>query len=189
MRKQSSRSRSRGGRSNLYKAEFIVALSLLAIVMVSVYRPSMTGYVPSNVLTQQLDLVVDSSQSYRLTTSDRFISFALSGSVAGNGAVYVWLDNKAGAADSKILLWTNVRPASPLTGAKYITGLAIDIGPGQEIPNLGPQNAETWSGIFVNECMDTCLISPAWQTGSYDLVFQLEEGTTLNVDGISYILP
>ncbi len=177
------------GKTAVYKAEVVIAMLLVAVIGLSVFRVSSTGFVPANVQREPLGIVIDHSQIYhvRFSESTALQSFGISGTVEGDGTAYVFLDNKDG---TRLLVYTNVRQLSNLENARLITGLAtasIERGrtTSDQIP-LSPDE-EIISGPFVNECYESCTTPPAFSRDSYELVFVVQPGVRLELSEIVYI--
>ena len=160
---------------SLRKTEAIVAVLLVFALGISLFRPSMTGFVPAKAERQAINLWIDSSQVYtlRLNETIPIVSLRISGAVIGNGSISIWL----GDGDERLLMWSNARPAIPAS-ANMITGLA----------SVTPK--EDGSAItFTNECVETCVMPENFQQkNSYDLAFDVEPGTTLRIDEIVYVI-
>ena len=89
----------------------IVLFSLLFIALISslFYKPSITGHVPVKIYTQNLSLVINESQNFLLTSdnTEPFLvaSFKISGHIAGNGRVKIYIDSGRG---QKLLVYNNI---------------------------------------------------------------------------------
>ena len=85
-------------KDSLHRIELLLAVGLL-IVLISVFSvgkldlsesiglPEITGFVSSDPIIQNLDLEIEQSQKFQLSTEDSFklTSFRLDGSVEGEG--------------------------------------------------------------------------------------------------------
>jgi hypothetical protein len=176
-------------KEHAFKAEIVVALLIMAVISISLFKPSPTGFVPANVERNPLDIVIEKSQVYKMRFNETTTlhSFAISGEVAGSGTAYVFLDNREG---QRLLVYSNVRAPQDLGGAKFITGLATaEIQPGQVIDSSIQleENEELVMGPFINECIQTCTTPPDFSRDEYDLVFLVQPETRLTIDEIIYI--
>lgn len=88
----------------------IIVLLIVAWSAVFIFRnPSITGHVPVNIYTQNLNLVINKSQNFLLTSdnSEPFIitSFKISGNIIGDGQVKIYIDTGKG---QKFLVYENI---------------------------------------------------------------------------------
>lgn len=108
----------------------LTMIGIFAIAMSLLPPPSLTGYVTGLNTTfymQQLDLTIDSSNSYTLTTTNGTLhlsSFMLSGEVFGNGRVEILLDNGKG---QQYLIYENVLRQKEFKTRNLITGISAGI--------------------------------------------------------------
>ena len=166
-----------------------------------------TGFVSSDVLSQDVNVVVEKSQVFTLSAQNNFYlkSLRLSGSVDGPGAAQIFLRAPSG---EQYLIYQNVkknRKGNLITGyskqGNKITGYAVkDAGSPQFVMEPGEALSQAprvelaedemlASGAFYQECAETCFISlPVNPENSYELVFSLDEGTSLSIDQIIYII-
>lgn len=167
--------------------------------------PKITGYVPADMFAQNLNLEFTESSKYILSTSSEkpftMTSLRLDGAVEGDGVVKVTLIDSTGNA---YVVYSNIK--KDLGTGNLITGMAV-ANPG----NLNAQNSialeltsagklpalvtsveegyKAISGPFTNECVDTCYISLPFEAGTqYELLFELEAGTKLRIDKITYTI-
>jgi len=204
---------------NIYKLEIFAAI--IGIFVIGMFMlptpPTFTGYVSGLNLTiysQSLDLEIDGSQSYTLTTADGTLhlrSFMLDGEIIGDGRVEILLDNGKG---QQSLIYDNKQKKmeygpSPITGitAHPITGNVI--GGESEDAELKqgvylvmqPKNTinyeflpvkedeEIISGEFYSVCAETCnMPKDLFNSDTYELIFRLEKGTAVKLKEIKYIL-
>ena len=183
-------------------------------------QPTFTGYVSGLNLTiysQNLDLYVDGSQSYTLTTADGTLhlrSFMIDGEVIGDGRVEILLDNGKG---EQYLVYENIEKKPDYSGPQMLTGISGGITghaiAGEETNNetveektgvwlvVQPKNTvdyeflplsedeEIISGEFYSVCKETCnMPENLFNSNTYELIFRLEKGTAVNLKEINYIL-
>jgi len=206
--------------NTLYKIEIFAAIfGILVVGMIMLPTPlTFTGYVSGLNLTiysQNLDLWIDGSQSYTLTTGNGNLnlkSFMLDGEVIGKGRVEILLDNGKG---QQLLVYENVQRTSEFKGPSItgivprggITGKSIDgssdtvtekngvwlaIQPKKimnyEFTQLN-QDEDIVEGEFYSVCAETCNMKEnIFNSASYELVFRIEKGTAVRLKEIKYIL-
>ena len=199
-----------------YKFEIFAAiLGILVVGMVLLPTPlTFTGYVSGLNLTiysQNLDVLIDGSQSYTLTTADKTLhlkSFMLDGEVIGQGRAEILLDNGKG---QQFLIYENVQKKPDYSGPQFMTGIGItgksisDIEGVEEkqgvylvMQKKNPINyeftslkadEEIVSGEFYSVCKETCNMPEyIFNSHTYELVFRLEKGTAVKLKEIKYIL-
>jgi hypothetical protein len=55
--------------------------------------------------------------------------------------------------------------------------------------SVEPGKATPVNGTFVNECIETCELPEEFQRqAAYDLIFDIQRGTTLQLDEIIYVI-
>ena len=138
---------------------FIVFGAIIIALFFS--NPSITGFVPTEIYSQKLDIDVFESQRFVLTSSFggpvKIGTLALSGSILGPGLMNAYLSD----GTSQWLIYSNKkRPGSSMAS---ITGLAVsslDIEPGKMLNKIEslPAGYTTKVGAFKNECMETCIM-------------------------------
>ncbi len=193
-------------KDRLHRLELLVVVSLALIVggvflinqtdFSSFFDSNnlVTGFVSSDVITENLDLLIEQSQDYNLDTIDSFrlTSLRLTGSVEGEGVVKIFLEDSIGG---RSLVYTNVREkknGNLITGMVVADPKAVSIGlnPGEiktPISEAVGENEEIIGEVFYNECMDTCFMSIDFSPeNSNKLVFQLSQGTKLRINKLSY---
>lgn len=163
----------------------IVVVALLAAVMFS--KPSITGYLPTETVSQGINIKVDNSQRFYLD-SDELISlrgFALTGAVEGEGLVNVYLLNPK--TSQRLLVASNDRPS--VGGMAHITGLAtISVRPGERLDLIESGDFEA-GGSFVNECRDTCTLPAAdFTSDKFVLDVIVEPGASAHISRLKFIL-
>lgn len=148
-------------------------------------RPSITGFVPTETYSQELDIHVVESQRFILTSDLKISSLALSGSVQGSGLVNVYL-----SGTYKWLVYSNKKKER--SSMEQITGMAVqelDISPGEKLNVIEtlPLGYKTDSGAFQNECIETCLFSEdLTNRAALYLDVIVEPGTNLHISGIRF---
>jgi len=159
------------------KVEAILAVVLLLALGMSFLKPSMTGFISAKTERQALGLVIDSSQTYTLRANETLpiISLGISGNVIGNGSVSVRL----GIGNESLLIWSNaIRTEETSNRMTGIFPISVE-----------PDTTRTASGAFISECIETCELPGHFQRqGSYDLIFDIQRGTTLQLDEIIYVI-
>lgn len=196
--------------NKLQKIEIIVSIGLILVLTAFLLgNPNITGFLSLDFVIQDINLTLSQSQNYIITSTnpEPFIltSFKISGEVIGDGRVEVYIDNGQG---QQLLVYRNVK--SKQRGMGLITGMFIAgekqtekekakqgsylvLNPGKTIQELEimelSEKEETVSGIFSNECADSCFIKMELSDKiAYKLVFKIEPGTTLKLDNIVYII-
>ena len=175
-------------------------------------NPSITGHVPVNIYTQNLNLVINKSQNFLLTSdnSEPFIitSFKISGNITGDGQVKIYIDTGKG---QKILVYDNIQKKDTPTGLHEITGSITD----KSIKNATGKNIsndDKWlvikpiktllekevfdevgndeilvKGYFNQQCIETCLMKMEISREiAYRLIFLVEDATVLKINKILY---
>lgn len=201
----------------IYKFEIFAALVGIAIIAMAMLQSPLTftGYVSGLNLTiysQDLNVLVDGSQSYTLATGDGTLhlkSFMIDGEVIGTGRAEILLDNGKG---QQFLVYDNKQKKLDHSGPS-ITGISAGIT-GKSISDIGgvsdqkgiylvmrpkqainyeflplAENEEVISGEFYSVCAETCNMPKyTFNSHTYELVFRLEKGTAVKLKEIKYIL-
>ena len=204
----------RGDRMNSRLNARVVLISLLFIALISslFYKPSITGHVPVKIYTQNLSLVINESQNFLLTSDNTepfFVaSFKISGNIAGNGKVKIYIDSGRG---QKLLVYKNTAGEEEDKGKLFsitsITGGAIEASETESenkndkwfiIKPIKPllekevfdeigANEQLVNGDFKWECRETCFMSMEMSRNlAYRLVFLVEKGTILKIEEILF---
>lgn len=205
----------------IYKIEMfaaIVGIFLIGMFMLPT-QPTFTGYVSGLNLTiysQNLDMYVDGSQSYTLTTADGSLhlrSFMIDGEVIGDGRVEILLDNGQG---KQYMIYENIQKKPDYSGPHMITGISGGITgmavSGEEENATIEEKTGVWlvvqpkdsidyeflplnedeeivSGEFYSVCQETCnMPENLFNSHTYELVFRIEKGTAVKLKEINYIL-
>jgi len=156
--------------------------------------PLITGFVSSELKTQELNLVITESQNYQIFTPEsvNLSSLRLSGYVDGEGQAKAYLKT----ANGNILIYSNI--VKKTANKNLITGMATAID--QEIVMVPEKtvgfNRETIaegyelvSGPFYDTCLDSCFISEEFSKDNpLTLVFEVEPGTVLKITKLVYTL-
>jgi len=192
---------SQKAKDKLHRLEILLSISVLLVLfgVFSIGRLGnttkgnlITAFVSSDIFTQNVDIEIDRSQSYYLSSEPEFklTSLRLTGVVEGSGIVRILIEDSEG---KQLLIYTNIKDKNP---RNLITGYAVAegnlaISPSKEA--LSPLNEQlpedkiAVSGQFYNECVESCfmsaIISPQ---GNAKLIFQLEEGAKVKLTGLSY---
>ena len=82
-----------------YKIQiFMVLVLFISFITYASFKPSITGHVSANVYHQNLDLVINKSQNFLLSSDnlEPFIvsSLKISGNITGNGQVKVYIHHQ-----------------------------------------------------------------------------------------------
>jgi hypothetical protein len=202
--------------NTIYKLEIFAAIvGIFIVAMFLLPTPlTFTGYVSGlnmTIYSQDLDLYVDGSQSYTLTSEANLNlrSFMLDGEVIGDGRAEIFLDNGKG---QQFLVYENIEKNPEfkgphlLTGVPSITGKSITGIEGIEekkgmwlvIQKKSPINYEFTPlkesdsivpGEFYASCAETCnMPQNLFNSNAYQLIFRLEKGTAVKLNAIKYIL-
>ena len=189
-----------------------IAFAVILVLVLSAFmlrNPSITGYLSTDFVMQDLNLTLTNSQSFIITSSNpkpfNLTSFKLSGTIEGNGEVGIYLDNNPG---KQLLIYRNVKEKTK--GLSIITGFFTEgekqaetekakqgsylvIAPGKQLqeikmPELS-EKEEIVKGMFTNECDETCFIKMEMSNQlGYQLIFKIESGTTLKLNNIVYTI-
>ena len=152
-----------------------------------------TGFVSSDVITEDLNLIIDSSQEYVLSSENGFkaSSLKISGNVEGDGAVKILFEDYDG---NQKLVYSNIkekkRDGNLITGFAVANSCDITIIPGD---SLGPVACDLSEdqflvyGPFRDECVESCFIDVEFSPEKKNkLIFQLSEDTAVQISSISY---
>jgi hypothetical protein len=141
-----------------------------------------TGFVPTDTISQNVDLVISSSQRYSLKSDSEILtSLLISGEVIGDGLVNVYLSN----GRSELLVYSNKQKIS--SSMHHITGLAaLEIEPQGRLDRIDslPGDYVSVGGAFESQCSQTCVISGL--SGPFYLDFIVDPGTTLKISKIVF---
>jgi len=201
--------------NTIYKLEIFAAIvGIFAVAMFLLPTPlTFTGYVSGlnmTIYSQDLDLYVDGSQSYTLTSEGNLNlrSFMLDGEVIGDGRVEIFLDNGKG---QQFLIYENVEKNPGFNGPHLLTGVPIT---GKSITGIDgvEEKKGLWlviqkkspikyefsplkegeyivPGEFYASCAETCnMPQNLFNSNAYQLIFRLESGTAVKLNAIKYIL-
>ncbi len=140
-----------------------------------------TGFVPTDRFSQNVDLEISSSQRYSLKTEGILSSLLISGEVIGSGLVNVYLSN----GDDELLVYSNKRKIS--SAMQSITGLAaLEIEPQGRLDRIDslPGEYVTVNGAFESQCAQTCSISGL--SGPFYLDIVVDPGTAVKISKIVF---
>ena len=172
----------------LYKVELLAVTMIILALGISYFQPSLTGFAGGDPQRETLNLQITNSQVYNIFTDNetaQLLSFGITGTTAGDGAIYIYLDNLKG--DSK-LVYTNVRNIKDTGGASLITGLITVEKEGDIDRNVPLEDDEVaLTGPFVNDCIETCFLDTDFANDKYNLVMLVEPGAVLTIDEIIYL--
>jgi hypothetical protein len=198
----------------LKRIEISIAICLFLVGALAFFSgPGITGHVASDLNTQPVNILIDESQLFELTTDSiepyYITSFRLSGSVIGEGAAEAYLDNGRG---QQLMILNNIKNKE--TGMGGLTGITANVvGEGSEeqgFNEVAPQKTlkitpaevlrqnpvnrpdegqSAYSGEFDTACVDTCFIEMEMSKGlGYNLVFRVEPGTKIHLTKIQYTI-
>lgn len=186
----------------LKKLELIIAVFLLFIGLLILFpNPSITGYLSTELYSQNLNINIDQSQSYAITSKSSFTisSFRLSGRVIGPGIVEIYLEDEKG---QRVLVYRNIGKKE--YGLQAITGKAAAQHTAEksaeliinfekalnEYPHYKLSSAEkAVQSSFYMACEESCFIEmPMSKDFKYNLIFLIEKGTALNIQRILYTI-
>ena len=189
----------------IHKIELGIVVAAIFLLTLSVAPQlkgfsTITGFVSTETHRQPVQLNFDQSRVIELETdSEMLIShFSLTGYVAGEKAVNIYLDNGRG---DRALVYTNIRGGSGRKGLPAITGLAShdaqSSSEGGIRVNEGPllneftalQEGEgAYEGGFKDECIETCVLpAEIFKSDKFELVVLLEPGAELTITGMTFI--
>ncbi|MCX6774794.1 MAG: hypothetical protein NTY99_01745 [DPANN group archaeon] len=192
-------------KKNIYKVELAIIIVLVMAIPLILIKPSLTGFVSSDVQRQAIDLNLDGSKVIHMHTAS-MQPFALdylsvSGEIVGDGDAAVYLRNSKG---DLLMVYSNIgKPAKKdlITGFAVSSGAAASdtsnqvinetmvLGDGESIAWPGDLGFSTGGGSFGRTCLETCFLDPAsWTGNSWDIVAYVEPGTQLKITELSYTL-
>ncbi len=167
----------------------LLGVIVLGVIMVTLFlgKPSITGFVPTETVSQKLDIHVTESQRFVLTASSgalKLSSFALTGTVAGNGLVNVYLSD----GSNKWLAFSNKKKQG--TSLEQITGLvSLEIEPGERLDSIEslPDDYITEDGAFNKACAETCMLDESmFNKAQLFLDVIIEPGTTVHISELTF---
>lgn len=187
-------------KEKLVKIELTLGISLaLIVVLVMIGNPHVTGYLSLDFVMQDLDMTIDQSQKFMISTDSEeefsLTSLKISGEVIGEGRAEIYLDNEEG---QKLMIYRNVKTKSIGMGA--ITGYFVN---GQQDNHIKitqegtideemtelTEKEETTNGLFSNECKETCFIKMRMKKGlNYNLLVKVDKGTKVRINEIAYTI-
>jgi hypothetical protein len=192
-------------KENIYKVELALVIVLVIAVPLIMIKPSLTGFVSSDVQRQAIDLALGESKVIHMHT-ESMQPFALdylsvSGDIIGDGDVAVYLRNSQG---DSLMVYSNIgKPAKPnlITGFAVSNGAAAEptasdqinetmvLDTGESIAWPGDLGFSTGGGSFGRTCLETCFLDPeSWRGNNWDILAYVEPGTNLKITEISYTL-
>jgi len=196
--KTKGKAKTRKNRFSLPQLEITLGVVLALVLVLSFFRPGITGFVSADTYRHQLDLTLDKSTTFLISSNEELTvsSFKISGRVE-KGGVKVYLDDLEG---QKLSVYENLEAKKE--GLNMVTGMAIGGMHGDpEIVNdeqflevrkldefdeyveLDKAGKELKTGAFEGECDETCFIKmPIGPGRDYKLVVFLEEGVVFKLD-------
>jgi hypothetical protein len=176
-------------KERLLLAVVVVAILIGAIVVLK--EPSITGFVPSTVYSQDITLQVDESQIFWLKSVDgqplKLTSLLISGLVEGEGlaSIYLYTPN-----DSRLLVYSNLKKKT--SAMAPITGMATKellVVPGERTQSIEvvPPDHDVVSGPFEAVCLETCILSPdVFDKSRYKMEIIVTPGTVINIKELRF---
>jgi hypothetical protein len=167
----------------------ILTIGVFGVILGMLFftQPSITGFVPTETYSQELDLDVYESQRFILRSGSdvtTVASFAIAGSVDGLGLANVYLSD----GETRWLVFSNKK--KPGSAMEHITGMAaLDIEPAAKLDEIEsvPSGYVTESGAFTYECIETCVLDEnLFNKPELYLDVILEPGTSLHISGIRF---
>lgn len=175
------------------KHRIILATIVLVAVVASLLigKPSITGFVPTETYSQELNIDVSESQRFTLSADEslKLSSLSVSGEVRGSGLVNLYLSD----GSNRWLVYSNKK--KPGSDMEIITGMAVrelDISSGPKIDRIEslPSGYKAVPGAFKDECAETCVLDDSlFSTSSAYLDVVLEPGTSLHISNIRFSTP
>lgn len=173
----------------------VLGLIVVGIVFAALLlgKPSITGFVPTETYSQELNIEVSDSQRFILTASSHDVlklsSLGISGNVQGPGLVNVYLSD----GSRRWLLFSNKK--KPGSDMEVITGLAVrelEIEPGSKIDKIEtlPAGYKAAPGAFKDQCAETCVLDEsAFTSEQLYLDVVIEPGTTVHISSLRFSTP
>jgi len=169
----------------------ILSIAVLTVIIgvLSLSKPTITGFVPTATYSQGLDIDIQESQRFILSASEgtlKLSSLWLSGDVGGQGLVDIYLTD----VTKKSLVYSNKRKKQ--TAFEQITGLATSeliIEPGQKLTTIDTlsDSYKTQSGTFTNVCIETCVIDETlYNKKNLYLDVIVEPGTSVHISELTF---
>lgn len=175
------------------KHRIVLATIVLGVVVAAllVGKPSITGFVPTETYSQELNIDVFESQRFTLSAGEvlRLSSLSVSGEVKGSGLVNLYLSD----GSNRWLVYSNKK--KPGSDMEIITGMAVrelDISSGPKIDRIEslPAGYKAVAGAFKDECVETCVLDDSlFDSSSAYLDVVLEPGTALHISNIRFSTP
>jgi len=198
----------------LIKLEVGIAICLFLVGALAFFSgPGITGHVASDLNTQPVNMLIDESQLFELTTTStetfHITSFRLSGTIIGDGIAEAYLDNGRG---QQLMIFNNIKEKEKgMSGLTGITAKVVGEGTEElelievpakktllikpaEVLNQNPISSPTeeqalFDGEFDSKCTDTCFIEMELGPGlGYNLIFRMEPGTQIHLTKIQYTI-
>jgi len=164
------------------------AVVIAIIIVLTLGRPTITGYVPTQTYSQNLDLEISESQRFIVGTSTelKLSSLALSGWVNGEGLVKAYLSD----GQQRWLVFTNSKKAS--TSMQHITGFTVTelvLRPDKKLDayETVQRGYVAEAGNFNDACVETCILDEQLinQQTLY-LEFIIEPGSSMHISEITF---
>jgi len=185
-------------KETLYKIELVFIISLIVALPLIFFKPSITGFVSSDIQRTPLNLTLEESKIIQMhTQSNQSVALdylSMSGEIIGDGDVAVYLSN----GKDKLLIYSNMgKPSKPnlITGfatgptasgkGKFNDDMILEIGESLQWP--GDMGFSTGGGSFGRTCLETCFLDPqAWTNNTWQILAYVQPGTKLKITEISF---
>jgi len=195
-------------KKHAHRLELTVIAILIASLALTLSQggglSTITGFVATETQRQTLGITITESSILTIQAVDgtppRITSFALTGTIAGNGTAAIYLENHHG---QRRLIHTNLKRKGS-TALTAITGAFTETTPsepvdatgiliGQATPEPGtletPDKTIPTPGPFDESCFDTCQLAPDFADDEpLTIRVLLQPGTTLSITTITYTI-
>jgi len=167
---------------------YILAVMVTALLVGTLVftDPGITGYVPTELQSQSLDIDVFESQRFQLKALEglSLSSLSISGTVEGPGLVKIYLTNNK----ERLLVYSNLRKQG--SSMEQITGMyQLELVPQRTLATIEsvPEGYTTEQGVVSSQCIDTCVINEDLFDGSeWFLDIVIEPGTSLHISQLHF---
>ena len=143
----------------------------------------LTGLATMTVFEKELDLVIDTSQSFVVKQGDslRLSSLSVEGEVVGSGSVEIELVNKN---SGKKRVFVN---SEAVLRQRNMQGIAapLEVSPAYMLAEQPKKSVSTYNGMFFS-CDEACSLVPVWEEEEYFLNVYVDHGTRVILKKIVY---
>jgi len=171
------------------KHRLVLAGVVVAFLVFSIAfsKPSVTGYVPTETVSQGIDLFANTSQRFfvELDAPVALTGLSLSGIIEGDGLFNAYVVK----GRERLLVASNEQ--SRRSALSEITGMmTAQVRPGERLDVIESADYVVSDKSFVNECVDSCILDPAkWSGDEFVLEIILEPGTSVRISHIRFSVP